>query len=364
MRKRIDIACFTGTSGLTDYSVSLARELAKTCHVCLVTAQSLPERFRALNFETRLDFRRTRHFLQDFPRFVRRTLRDPPSALLFQAPLKYPLVEGLAVSLFRAAGIRTALTIHDVLPHYPAPWSEAEYRWFYRRFDRLIVHSEAAREAVREMKVDRPMRVVPHGPYDLFRLTDMTRKDARRNIGVDPDDCVILFFGHLEPRKGVLEFLEAAERSRHQARLRFVVAGSSEGASSGPALRAALDRARDFGNVLIRDERIPFEEVESYFAASDVVALPYREGTTSGVLKLAVAFGVPVIASRIGDLPYEVPAGAGILIEPGHRMADQLVEALLQIGTELDSRTAAMRAASDVQSWQSVAAAYAEFLLA
>jgi hypothetical protein len=45
-------------------------------------------------------------------------------------------------------------------------------------------------------------------------------------------------------------------------------------------------------------------------------------------------------------------------------MADQLVEALLQIGTELDSRTAAMRAASDVQSWQSVAAAYAEFLLA
>ena len=97
--------------------------------------------------------------------------------------------------------------------------------------------------------------------------------------------------------------------------------------------------------------------------ASDVVALPYREGTTSGVLKLAIAFGVPVVATRVGDLPEEVPTGGGILFDAGDGLADRLQNALTTIRLDHDAFAEVMRDAASRSDWAPIASAYANFLL-
>jgi glycosyltransferase involved in cell wall biosynthesis len=44
------------------------------------------------------------------------------------------------------------------------------------------------------------------------------------------------------------------------------------------------------------------EETAELFAAADVVALPYAESDGSGLLLLAMAFGVHIMATRVGGM--------------------------------------------------------------
>ncbi|MFG6417038.1 glycosyltransferase [Roseateles sp. DC23W] len=363
--KKVVVACFTGDSGLTDYSVSLCRVLGSIAQVELITAASLPARFDHLGFGVIRLFRRTRWYAVDIFKFIFRILLQRPDVLLLQAPLKLPVIEGLMVTLFRWLGIRCVLTVHDVLPHYPRAWSKTEFSWFYKRFDRLVVHSEAAHVSLREMGVKRPMLVVPHGAYDLFRLLSPDQARARSLIGwkARADAFAVLFFGHLEPRKGLVEFLQVAERMQHREDVVFVLAGHFDARHHPQELAALVERASALPNVLLRNERIPFEEVENYFCASDLVAMPYQEGSTSGVLKLAIAFEKPVLASRVGDFPEQVPEGAGVWVNPGTRMADELEAGVNQALAERAELARAMRGAAAQCNWTDIAEKYAAFML-
>ena len=61
--------------------------------------------------------------------------------------------------------------------------------------------------------------------------------------------------------------------------------------------------------------------------AADAIVLPYRHIDQSGVLFLAMKYGLPVVATRVGSLPDYVPEDAGILIE---RPAKELLAAALR----------------------------------
>lgn len=362
----IVVVSFTGDSGIADYAVSLARRLALLELTTLVTSNRLPATYSGFGFEVVHMFRRTRCYPVDILRFLGWCLVRRPQAVNLQSILKVPLVEGLVVTVLRAAGVRCVLTVHDVLPHYPRAWSRAEYAWFYRRFDGLVVHSEAARVAVARMAPGVATRVVPHGVYDLFALDPPPRAEACRRIGWPDDEAAqvqLLFFGHLEPRKGLAIVLALAERLQDEAGLRFVLAGAFERARCPPALRTAVERARALPNVRLHDTRVPFERVQDYFSAADLVLMPYLEGSTSGVLKLALAFGVPVVATRVGDLAEQLPPGSGVLVEPGPDLEPRFLVALHDAIARRELLRAGMRAAAGTASWSGIAEDYSRFLL-
>jgi len=67
-----------------------------------------------------------------------------------------------------------------------------------------------------------------------------------------------------------------------------------------------LSACRDLlaaGDTIVRRGFQPIEEAARLFAAADVVVLPYRRASASGVLLLAYAFARPVIAYPVGGLP-------------------------------------------------------------
>lgn len=354
---KIEVVCFTGDSGLADYTVSLARALVGAVRARVVTARSLPYHFGAMGFEVDRVFRRSRHYPIDILRFLYGVLKRRPDWVMLQGPLKFPLIDAIVVRLFRALGIRCAVTVHDVLPHYPKPWSRAEFGFYYRSFSRVVAHSDAAANGLREMQVNCDVLVVPHGIYDIFDITGVSRDAARAAIGgISPDDTVVLFFGHLEPRKGLMEFLKVAKSMVETApATKFLIAGASSLASHGADAVRQLETARALPNVIIHDRRIPFAGVENYFAATDIVALPYKEGTTSGVLKLALAFGKPVVATRVGDFPEQLPQGAGELFDPGEDLAGGLERALRSVSIDLPTYSAAMTAARGSAQWHDIA---------
>jgi beta-1,4-mannosyltransferase len=61
--------------------------------------------------------------------------------------------------------------------------------------------------------------------------------------------------------------------------------------------------ARPGVRIELTDAVVPDDELQLYFNACDVVALPFRQVLNSGSLLLAMSFGCPVVAPRLGSIP-------------------------------------------------------------
>ena len=60
---------------------------------------------------------------------------------------------------------------------------------------------------------------------------------------------------------------------------------------------------------------IPDSEVTTYFSAADVVALPYRTASQSGIAQIAYHYDIPIIVTDKGGLPEIVEEGkSGFII--------------------------------------------------
>jgi glycosyltransferase involved in cell wall biosynthesis len=69
--------------------------------------------------------------------------------------------------------------------------------------------------------------------------------------------------------------------------------------------------------VRIVDRYVPDEEVATYFVAADLVVLPYKSATQSGIVQTAFAFGRPVVVTAVGGLPDVVSDGVtGYVVPP------------------------------------------------
>lgn len=361
-RMRIYVVCFTGNSGLTHYSVSLCRELGRHADVTLITAESFDPALRSPAFHVATLFRRTRHLPVDLLRFVRFVRGTRPDAVLFQSVLRWPLLDALLVRIFRRAGIGTALTVHDVQPHHPWPWSRWSYAKYFSSFDRLVVHSARSCSEVKAMAPASPVLQVPHGVYDIFDTQHLSREQVLdRFPEIAPDEFVFLFFGKLDERKGILELLDAAERMAPAMRAKVLIAGHVGASPEAANVRTRLTAARSNRAVVIHEGYVPFERVQEYFTRADVVVVPYREGTTSGVLKLAMAFRKPVIATDIGDLAETVSEGFGILLDRTN-LARDLPYAMETAANNYNALKTGCASVARKYDWGEIARAYFEFL--
>ena len=102
---------------------------------------------------------------------------------------------------------------------------------------------------------------------------------------------------------------------------------------------------------------VPFADVTRYFAAADVLVLPYRHVSQSGVLFLALSLDLPVVATRVGALPEVLRDGeSGLLVPPESPGA--LAEALVRALGDRDLRRSLAeggRLVAAHHSWASIA---------
>ena len=82
----------------------------------------------------------------------------------------------------------------------------------------------------------------------------------------------------------------------------------------------------------LRLKFVPDNEVSEYFSAADVVALPYRTATQSGITQIAYNFNRPVIVSDVGGLAEIVPnCKVGYVVEPD---ANEFAKAIIKFYKE------------------------------
>lgn len=174
----------------------------------------------------------------------------------------------------------------------------------------------------------REVRVVPNGV------------EIPEHVGEPTEPPHVLFVGRLSKEKGILEFLEATDG------LPRVIVGD------GP-LRARVPEAVGF---------VPHDRLGEYYERAAVVCVPSRREGYGVVAREAMAYGRPVVATRVGGLVDAVEDGVtGLVVDPGGlRGAIEHLLGDLTARTKLGAlaRETAMTAYGSASAIESLVAAY------
>lgn len=214
----------------------------------------------------------------------------------------------------RKAGARVVFVCHNAWPHEGFPLARSLTRLALRTAHSLIALSDPVAAELRRLLPETPMSVVPHPPFSVLGPTPHARPDRwRRRINAPPGAKIVLFFGNVRPYKGVRDLVDAFPQVRAATNAVLVVAGTFFESIEG--YRARIDELGLADSVRLFDEYVPNEEVAPLFELADVVVLPYRSASQSGVIPLAAAFRKPVVATDTGALP-DALAGTGLVVAP------------------------------------------------
>jgi len=205
------------------------------------------------------------------------------------------------IDLVRLRGGRIVWTVHNLRAHDALhPRLEAGF-WprFIARVDGLISLSATGLRMVWERFPGLrplPAAIIPHGHYrDLYPCCAI---DAKAELGIPADARVILFFGGLRAYKNV-HALVRAFRNVRDANAFLLIAGSPADAALGESL---AKQATGDHRVRLALQFIERDRVESFFAAADLVVLPYRHILNSGSALLALSFNRPVLVPDLGSM--------------------------------------------------------------
>ncbi len=206
---------------------------------------------------------------------------------------------------------------HNVLPHEKMPIGRNLALSAFRHGDGFIVHSQADENDLARLLPGAPIRRTVLPEFDICPVQGISKSEARERLGLRGP--TILFFGLVRKYKGLMDLIDAMAYV-DMPDLTCLVAGEFYDNRDKYVRRIKQLRLGD--RIRLVDRYIPNEEVEQYFAAADVVVLPYRSATQSAILQLAFRFGRPVIATTAGGLPESVQDGrTGLLLPPGFPQA-------------------------------------------
>jgi D-inositol-3-phosphate glycosyltransferase len=196
-------------------------------------------------------------------------------------------------------------------------------RMQYRLSDHIFVHTERMkRELLEEFGVcERAVTVVPFGINNAVPDTDLTPAEAKQRLGIRGGQRTILFFGSIAPYKGLDLLVAAFQRIlAGNADYRLIIAGRPKGGCEKylHEIQQTISGGVGPGSVIQKIRFIPDEEIELYFKAADVLALPYTRIFQSGVLFLGFSFGLPAVAADVGSFGEDIIEGrTGFLCKPG-----------------------------------------------
>lgn len=227
-------------------------------------------------------------------------------------------------------GTPAVLHLHDLLAHTPPPW-----RWgrFWRTVRAVACASEAVARAA----------AAAGAPADRIRTLPVPVEavDPAPRPAWSDGKPVIGFVGRIEPRKGVLDLLDAARSLAGRiAGLRVVIVRGPELEPDRDYERRVLDAAASLGDSVVVTG--PVDDARALMPWFDVLCVPSLAEPFGTVAAEAMAAGTPAVVTDSGGMPeYVTPGRSGEVVPPGR--PDELADALERVLARAPEMTEAAR---------------------
>lgn len=220
------------------------------------------------------------------------------------------------------------MTCHNVFPHERFPFDRFLTRLVLKQADGYVVQSHLNERDLLRVSPKANYVVTPHPTYNAFKMQGLSKAEAREILGIGSSIPMLLFFGFVREYKGLKYLIDALEEvKRIIPDIQLWIVGDF-GEDKAEYLEQ-IQRNDLCQSIHLAEGYIPDQEVEKYFAASDLVVLPYVSATQSGIVQIAYGFEKPVVVTNVGGLPDVVDNGkTGYVVES--QSADAIADAILK----------------------------------
>ena len=201
----------------------------------------------------------------------------------------------------------------NILPHEKTPMGDFLTTYLFQKLDGHIVQSSQTEKELQEV-VDDPIYEKRFHPIYTNFPRKIDKYTARNKLGLTAK-YIILYFGIIRDYKGFDILLNAIAKLKNSDLDFHLIAGGECYGNDEKYTQLIFDLdISDF--VTWQNKYIPESDVAEYFSAADVVALPYRSASQSGITQIAYYYDIPVIVTKVGGLPEIVDDGqSGFTIE-------------------------------------------------
>ncbi|MDD2921803.1 MAG: glycosyltransferase [Anaerolineales bacterium] len=241
--------------------------------------------------------------------------------------LTYAVILGsLAAKL---AGIPVVASVHNTQADR---WRGLEIFALKRWADAVIAVGYEVAKAYQPRLGKKPMEIVLNAVDSSVSISPEERLALRGQLGAAPQEILILAVGRLFPQKGYDDLLDAMYiLKQNHTPARLAIAGIGE-------LRDHLSsKIEELGLQEMVSLLGSRNDVPKLLAASDIFASSsHWEGLPIAILE-AMAAGLPVAATNVGDIPYVIQDNMGILVPP--RQPKRLADALQRLCANPSLRT-------------------------
>ncbi len=255
---------------------------------------------------------------------------------------------GTILRIAKSNKVTKVICIADnIIPHEKRIGDTLFTKYFIKPVDAFITMSG---KVLNDLKLftNKPSIKIAHPLYDNFG-EKISKEEARKYLGLNTTEPIILFFGFIRKYKGLDLLLEAMEKLKVES-LKFKV--DEHGNLKPQTLNLKLLIAGEFyddkkqyddlieklnikASLILKTDFIPDSEVKYYLCAADFVIQPYKNATQSGVTPLAYHYEKPMLVTNVGGLPDLVPnEKVGLIAEPNATSIAQKIKELYIFGEQ------------------------------
>ena len=241
--------------------------------------------------------------------------KQKPDFIIFRfwIPFMGPAL-GTIARLVKKQNIKVLAITDNVIPHEKRLGDKQLASYFIKGCDAFITMSKAVMNDLEKFTNTSHKKYLLHPLYTAFG-DKIPKQEARLKLHLKQDDRVILFFGLIRKYKGLDLLIEAFSLLKANPHNKLLIAG--EFYEDKQPYFDLISKYKLEEQIILLNQFIPNDDVKYYFSAADIVALPYRSATQSGVTQVSFHFEVPTLVTNVGGLGEIIPHNvAGYVVEP------------------------------------------------
>ncbi|MDR3046473.1 MAG: glycosyltransferase [Bacteroidales bacterium] len=244
----------------------------------------------------------------------------------FWTPFIAPCFGTIAKRVKKNHKTKIVALLHNLIPHENQIGQQFLLRYLVHNMDGFITMSKAVLKELSQFDTQKKRAFSPHPIYDHFGIR-LPKNETLAQLNLSQEPHYLLFFGLIRPYKGLDLLIEAfADPRLRDMNLKLMVVG--EFYENEKNYRDQIQELKVEDKILIYNKFIPDNEVNRYFSACDMVVLPYKTATQSGVTQIAFHFNKPMLVTNVGGLAEIVLHDQiGYVVEPeAKEIADAIVD--------------------------------------
>lgn len=218
--------------------------------------------------------------------------------------LSLPMADAFFLNQLKRTGVKLVFTAHNVLPHRNGESFTEIYRKYYSIFDRIIVHGESIKQEFINYfpEYEGKLAIEHHGIYNLLS-TEIKEELVDREVlqRVREAKKVGIFFGNMFYNKGTDELVShwLKEYKGNSDYYLFIVGKLDHRYSELIAMESQI---KECDNIFYKPQIIEEAELNTYISLSDIVIMPYRHASMSGIIFKAAGMDKTVITTDTGSI--------------------------------------------------------------